>query len=127
MTTKPMNPEVKTKWLDALRSGEYKQSEGLLRSDTDEYCCLGILCQIAADEGVISQPTLNTDEYSDRYMYSDGDNRNSMYLSEKVAKWAGLDNLTGYVISKNGAISLSSMNDEGKPFDQIADVIEEYL
>lgn len=33
------------KWIKALRSGKYKQTTGVLRSDQG-YCCLGVLDQI---------------------------------------------------------------------------------
>lgn len=35
--------EIKQKWLDALRSGEYKQGKGRLRDGNGAYCCLGVL------------------------------------------------------------------------------------
>ena len=41
-----MNSELKAKWVAALRSGRYKQGDGLLRSRNDEYCCLGVLCDV---------------------------------------------------------------------------------
>lgn len=40
-----MNKEIARKWVDALRSGEYKQTRGRLRSG-DRFCCLGVLCEI---------------------------------------------------------------------------------
>src|SRR4051794_35352962 len=39
--------ELTQKWVDALRSGKYKQGKGLLRDFNDNYCCLGVLCEIA--------------------------------------------------------------------------------
>lgn len=46
--------DFKKKWLEALRSGEYKQGKASLRSfkqDPDSkdfaYCCLGIACIVA--------------------------------------------------------------------------------
>lgn len=48
---KRMNPEVKTKWLAALRSGNYKQGRMALKrgvgDGTADYCCLGVLCDIS--------------------------------------------------------------------------------
>lgn len=32
-------------WIDALRSGEYKQAKARLQRD-DGYCCLGVACEI---------------------------------------------------------------------------------
>lgn len=45
-----MNPELKAKWIEALRSGKYLQGERRLRTLTsgkpDTYCCLGVLGDI---------------------------------------------------------------------------------
>lgn len=44
-----LKPEVKEKWVAALRSGAYKQTNGCLRSerrDGTSYCCLGVLCEV---------------------------------------------------------------------------------
>lgn len=40
-----MNAEIKTKWLEALKSGKYVQGRGKLRHD-GKYCCLGVLCDV---------------------------------------------------------------------------------
>jgi hypothetical protein len=40
-----MNPEVKARWVAALRSGEYKQAKNSLRKQ-DAFCCLGVLCDL---------------------------------------------------------------------------------
>ena len=53
-----MNRENMMKWIDALRSGKYKQSKGNLcriidvKNDEYLYCCLGVLCETAIDCGV---------------------------------------------------------------------------
>jgi hypothetical protein len=57
-----MNAEVKEKWVARLRSGRDRQGTGRLRGlDLDwrapfrpPFCCLGVLCEIALEEGVIS-------------------------------------------------------------------------
>lgn len=33
-------------WLEALRSGEFKQTKGKLRSRNGAYCCLGVACEV---------------------------------------------------------------------------------
>ncbi len=38
-----MHAELKKKWLEALRSGKYKQGRTNLRDRCDNYCCLGVL------------------------------------------------------------------------------------
>jgi hypothetical protein len=44
-----MKLATRQKWVDALRSGQYKQGRGCLRYE-DRYCCLGVL---AAIEGLL--------------------------------------------------------------------------
>ena len=44
-----MSPELKTKWLEALRSGEYRKGKRRLCTidpKGDRYCCLGVLYEI---------------------------------------------------------------------------------
>lgn len=55
-----MNPEMKAKWVEALRSGKYKQGYGRLKRKATEpralfeapetFCCLGVLCDIQPPE-----------------------------------------------------------------------------
>lgn len=109
-----MNPEIKAQWLTALRSGEYVQGTGGLRSTGDEFCCLGVLCDLAAKVGVAEW---EQDSY--RLLYDmDG---TSAILPESVQKWAGVsshgDYGDGYLASDNDSRGLS--------FSQIADIIEE--
>ncbi len=40
-----MKLATRQKWVDALRSGQYKQGKGCLRED-GRYCCLGVLAEI---------------------------------------------------------------------------------
>lgn len=44
-----MNPEWKAKWVAALRSGEYQQSQRALKTENG-YCCLGVLCDVVRKE-----------------------------------------------------------------------------
>jgi hypothetical protein len=46
-----MQPELKAKWVAALRSGKYVQAHGRLKDmlanePAVSYCCLGVLCDI---------------------------------------------------------------------------------
>lgn len=38
--------ELKRKWIEALRSGRYRQTTGRLTDGEGGYCCLGVLCAI---------------------------------------------------------------------------------
>ena len=44
-----MTPELKAKWLGALRSGKYEQGHHRLH-EGNKFCCLGVLCDIAGYE-----------------------------------------------------------------------------
>lgn len=44
-----MDPELKQKWIAALKSGEYKQGKACLHNEEQgTYCCLGVLNKVAA-------------------------------------------------------------------------------
>jgi hypothetical protein len=54
MSTSPykkMNPTVKALWIEALESGRYRQGKHVLRTDSDTYCCLGVLCDLVKPDG----------------------------------------------------------------------------
>lgn len=46
-----MDEEWRKRWVAALRSGKYKQTQGQLRLGSSpeyhSYCCLGVLCEIS--------------------------------------------------------------------------------
>jgi hypothetical protein len=45
-----MDPVIKQKWCDALRSGKYKQGRGALRNCNDHFCCLGVCADLIAPD-----------------------------------------------------------------------------
>lgn len=118
-----MNTEVKTKWTAALRSGDYRQGANYLRTrgaERDNFCCLGVLCELAVAEGVIPAPVVN--EYGE-YYYAD----RTSYLPAIVRDWAELGTVNGAIYDSNGDMphnSLTEMNDNEIPFTEIANVIE---
>jgi hypothetical protein len=89
MKTK-MNPEVKQKWIDALRSGKYEQGSEKLRS-VSGYCCLGVLCDLYAQEHDTQWEFRGYEETNLQpmdYWYYEGE---SEFLPESVMDWAGLE------------------------------------
>jgi hypothetical protein len=46
-----MDKELKQKWVAALRSGEYKQTVGVLKNHENCYCALGVLHDIKDPNG----------------------------------------------------------------------------
>lgn len=45
-----MDAIVKAKWTAALRSGEFEQGVGSLKTLDGKYCCLGVLAEVAGFE-----------------------------------------------------------------------------
>jgi hypothetical protein len=119
-----MNQEVKQKWLDALRSGQYLQGNGALlcRSidNSPKYCCLGVLCDIH------SKATGCAWDVNDHYEGC------SSFVPDVVVEWAGLQDYEidqsdeGFDIG-TGEYELSSYNDNGHSFEEIAQLIENSL
>lgn len=114
-----MNQEVKKKWIEALKSGKYKQTANRLRDNTG-YCCLGVLCDLYSKEK-------NIDDFIKReggdflFMGHGG------LLPRIIVDWAELNGTNPKIIYKNSNRTLASLNDEGKNFEEIADIIEEKL
>lgn len=117
-----MNPEVKKLWVEALRSPKYKQGQRSLRTTDEEYCCLGVLCDVSG-LGKWNQPT---DGYCD-YQVTDDDFSSGM-LPDAVQDWAGLKHCAGDdVLIGDAKLSLVVHNDQGRTFAEIADAIEAQL
>src|SRR6185503_16966914 len=108
-----MDPEIRAQWTAALRSGEYRRGQGRLRSDDDRFCCLGVLCDLAAKDGAVEEIHLSPGTH---WRYDD----ETAYLPKAVQRWAQLD--SGNPATSEG--SLAGLNDEGRSFAYIADVID---
>ncbi len=116
-----MNPELKDKWIKALRSGYYKQGQEVLKSIDYKFCCLGVLCDI-----------IDTNKWSlktslEAYTWESSDSLLPRSLQNEL-------DLDSYVMidllqkdSEYQRYSLTMLNDQGMSFDQIADVIEYFL
>jgi hypothetical protein len=112
MTT--MNPEIKTKWLEALRSGRYAQTQALLR-DTKGYCCLGVLCDIVDPDEWAQVEDCVEDPPVDCFLH-----HGSKTMPDDFV-------LCGVDLRGVDADTLANLNDNGKSFAEIADFIEANL
>jgi hypothetical protein len=112
-----MNPEVKTRWVAALRSGEYRQGDGCLRNIADEFCCLGVLCDVHEVGGWHL-------DGGREFTYAGYDNE---LPPPDLKEWAGLDWQSTYVVIDGVLNTLYHHNDNGRTFAEIADAIEEQL
>lgn len=135
-----MKGSVLDELVKRLRSGEYAQGTGALRvraaSGRDLYCCLGVMCEMAVEDGVIERKS-NSDVGS-AYSYSSGmgEYEYNAYLPPAVIDWAGIlsdveKSLTyedyHYHYEERGQWgdggddALAVMNDARMPFPEIAD------
>lgn len=107
-----MKKEIKAKWVAALRSGDYIQGSGQLRDFENNFCCLGVLCNIHAIENPDFAATQSQLELYDGRVWD---------LSPKLVKWSGLDDYDILVSMNDG-----DENGQGSlSFNEIADYIEE--
>lgn len=120
-----MNKTVAKMWAKALRSGKYRQGKHYLkqrRGDDTLHCCLGVLCELH-NESMKRQSKrgVSVTEEQDKFSFAD----ENKYLPSKVVKWAGIGCEIGTFRSGNNKeMSLSELNDNGRSFRQIAQIIE---
>lgn len=125
-----MKNEIKQQWVDALRSGEYRQGHLALRDigvngNPDSYCCLGVLCDLAEKSGVVNKSADTTGLY---YKYgTESEEFQGAYLPESVRKWAGIEENNPKVSHRNIFQTLAGLNDSGYGFKEIATIIEDSL
>lgn len=107
-----MNADIKRKWVEALRSGEYKQGRQQLRTASDEFCCLGVLCDVVGVRWV-------QDAKLRGYMAETDDDESGLWLPDGLG--LGIENLD----IEEGI--LAKMNDGGASFSEISDYIEAHI
>jgi hypothetical protein len=135
-------------WTAYLRSNPDKQGYDRLTTTSDSniqndlFCCLGVLCEIAVDAGVIEkeqnwEPSWDTGPAKTLVKYgARGEVNESGVLPRSVLKWAGLPHNTGLRDGQgsplDGYASLSALNDgdeffDRKDFAHIADAIDGWI
>lgn len=109
--------ELTRKWIAALRSGKYNQGRCYLRSKTDHFCCLGVLCDLY---------------YPDGWEDTDVDNNRSWYRFNGLARFSAADTHPPQEVMKLVGMNLYeqleivAMNDyENYSFEELASAIEE--
>lgn len=113
-----MDLELKTRWTTKLRSGEYRQGKSALRKrgvEQDSFCCLGVLCEIAVEDGKVH-----------RSETPEAVGWNYSYDEESAVLPLALEYSSG--INPGARQELMDMNDvQGKTFSEIADWIDANL
>lgn len=124
-----MNREIKIRWAEALRSGNYVQGFQRLGTVFDvenatTYCCLGVLCELAVEDEIIPRTEATKSYNGGRSILYDGSY--AKFLPPSVLEWAGLDAPSGNP-TINGVL-MGQLNDShGLTFSDIATLIERYL
>lgn len=140
-----MDQKIRTQWVQALRSGDYLQGQHylvqLISEGVRRHCCLGVLCELAVQAGVIPPSVQAGEELA--LTFGTGPYRSKATLPLPVLSWAGLESADPLVMTPAGSAHLTEMND-GSPllqestdpahrrgymytFDEIADAIEASL
>lgn len=108
-----MKNENTKKWLKALRSGKYKQTQNKLRSVDNKFCCLGVLCDVYKKE-------TGDGKWKERPFNSEtvvGFGNKASEPPRKVLRWGGLN--------ENMQESLIELNDsELRSFKYIAKYVD---
>jgi hypothetical protein len=133
---KAAHQKLMTEWLEALRSGKFKQGKHSLHTENSKgiqsFCCLGVLGKICADNGLIKQPKRVDNPVTgvNYYNYYSSDSS----LDGKLFELSGMRDTLGEfkedIIAD--AYSLAELNDgsgyrKRKTFKQIAKIIEKEL
>lgn len=86
-----MRPEVKEKWIKALKSGDYQKAKGRLTAGGNQFCCLGVLCDLAAKEGLGRWEVPHDEAIQEPVFIDVKKERADAVLPRAVVEWAGLD------------------------------------
>ena len=105
-----MEPELKERWLVALKSGEYKKGKHLLNHDS-ELCCLGVLCEILE----LPKRLISNRDNQFEYIYEE----EGMFVTLSSSLLQKL-NMSSTIESR-----LSATNDQTETFKEVIKLIEE--
>lgn len=106
-----MISSIKRDWCKALRNNSYRQGKGKLRKG-DQFCCLGVLCDI-----IDKTKWKIINNINKLYNYEGADNNE--FLTHSLRKRVGLSFFQMNMLMR--------LNDSGKSFEYIANVIEKQI
>lgn len=132
-----MNPHVRDEWVRRLQSGKYRQGTGYLHRLTEDagiplYCCLGVLCEMAAEEGIVNRVDYGVSGVVGYVARDQQLDVSATAPPTAVRRWAGLVNdiIAAQIMPGVDAekFSLATLNDRYKlPFGRISTLIERHL
>jgi hypothetical protein len=124
-----LKPEIKEKLITALLSGNYKQGKHTLRNANEEFCCLGVLCDVIKDD-INGQWNLEKSITSllNRNQFVVGDASRENYPPWPVIEFCSESKKDEDFRSLDSAFGqLADKNDRGQTFEEIAEYIKEKL
>jgi hypothetical protein len=108
-----MKKRVKKLWVEALRSGEFRQGKGALHPNHKNgggYCCLGVLCELHRRE--TGEGKWQKNAWGDREYVVNGHSSDSD-LPLPVMEWAGLTRATPILIEAGSDIFAAPLSAAG--------------
>ena len=108
-----MNQEIKQRWIEALRSGEYKQCKESLYHCV-KFCCLGVLTDLYIKEHGLQWER----ERANFWRFEEGGG----VLPRSVQKWSGIDFPNPTIL---GVRATDHNDNYDLSFKEIAALIEE--
>jgi hypothetical protein len=130
-----MKKDIAKLWTKALCSNKYKQGKYTLRNHDNNFCCLGVLCDLYNQEQKRKKkktlPVIKINDLTEGKCYMYG--KNTSYLPTVVKNWAGMKTRKGEFIHKDHYkfYNLAALNDgdyqhtKPKSFKQIAKIIND--
>ncbi len=121
-----MDVQVKAEWVAELRSGVRQQGKGALNHNNNKFCCLGVLCDLLKDR--INGQWVKADGRNLLFVMGEYDPKSHIpndttdyssqsYLPRRLREQLGIE--------AAAALRLARLNDEGRTFDEIANIIEQ--
>lgn len=125
-----MKTDIRDRWVAKLESGEYAHGRTALTYESangKRFCCLGVLCEIAVEDGIIERKReVNyCGEATSVYQY--GSQKNSYLLPEEVVEWAGLESSNPKAATPgrwHARTTLAYINDNARSFDPVIALIK---
>lgn len=122
-----LEPEVKNKWIEALRSGDYVQTESVLYAGDDtitgraKMCCLGVLEHIL---GTSLESMWDEDE-GDRYAVPGNLAQPKSVFGLNSSHIQEIEDVEVYLVNMNDGHTQKNIKKHS--FEEIADYIEKNL
>jgi hypothetical protein len=125
-----MKPAIRDEWAARLKSGRYPQGQHTLTmvhpDGTRKHCCLGVLCEMGVEAGVIPagvEILWDQDDKNGKKCLAYGEEQIAGLLPAEIMAWAELDS-DPLLETGEATDTASHLNDSGMSFPRIAELIE---